>query len=136
LLISFNSRVILNRIICGVQVIRNERVKLGIRISPYCEVRGKPEELKVLQEELLGISVTSALRPKFLRISGIENCHMMTSFIKSENKQWFLEVVKRFKRGDHLTRKGILQIMAIRPVPKNKGLRVTSADIIQTIMEK
>jgi len=136
LLISFSSHIVLNRMICGVQVIKNDRVKLGIRINPYCEIRGTQEELKVLQEELLGISITSALRPHFLRISGIENCHMMTGFIKGESKQWFLEVVKRFKRGDHLTRKGILQIMAIRPVPKNKGLRVTSADIIQTIMEK
>jgi len=136
LLISFNSRVILNRIICGVQVIKNDRVKLGIRISPYCEIRGSQEELKVLQEELLGISVTSALRPHFLRISGIENCHMMTSFIKGENKQWFLEVVKRFKHGEHLTRKGILQILAMRPSPKNKGLRVKSDEIVQTIMEK
>lgn len=132
---SFNSKVMMNKMNCGVQVMKNSRVRLGMRLNPYCEIHDGPEELKKLQEELLEISVTSALRPKFLRISGVENCYMMTSFIKDERKTWFLTVMLMFKRGEHLTRKGMLKILELRPTPKNKSLRIKPGEIIQTIME-
>lgn len=127
--ISHSSMVLLDRVICGVQVSKRGR---KIRLCPYCEVRGGFYQLRRLQEDLLEISVTCAIRPEFVRINGIENCSTMTRFI---DKKWFLEVMVRFKNGEHLTKKGVLAILQSRPYPKNSKLRISTEEIIQLLME-
>ena len=126
---------LLNKGYCGVMVTRRDEAQFGVRIYPYCEVHGNREDLSSLQAELLNISVTSSLRPKFLRIQGIQNCRILTGFLDKKNRDWWFKAVELFVKGEHLKKKGILRIAKMRPPTKNKALRIKNQDIVQTLME-
>ena len=114
---------------------KREEAQFGLRIYPYCEVHGSRDMLSSLQAELLNVSVTSSLRPKFLRIQGIQNCSILTGVLDKDGREWWFKAVGLFVKGEHLKKKGILKIVRMRPPTKNKALRIKNQDIIQVLME-
>jgi hypothetical protein len=109
-------------------------MRYHIKLFPYVEVSGERVHLEVLQSELLKFSVGSTLRPKFLRIQGIENCSIMTRFLDKNKYQWWFECMELFVDKQHLSRKGIKTILNKRPFVKNQGLRVKDQEIIHALM--
>lgn len=112
------------------------KTRYGIRIYPYVEIPGAKEDLAYVQSELLRFSVGSTLRPNFLRIQGIQNCSVMTRFLDSDKYAWWFKAVQMFVDRQHLTRKGIISILNLRPKVKNQNLRVKDQDIITTLMSR
>jgi hypothetical protein len=58
----------------------------------------------------------------------------MTQFLDKEKHSWWFECLELFLQGKHLTRKGILAILKLRPDIKNQGLRVQDQDIMDALM--
>ena len=133
--ISLGLRRLLNKGYCGVMVTRREEAQFGLRVYPYCEVHSDRDRLASLQAELLNISVTSSLRPNFLRIQGIQNCRILTGFLNKEGREWWFKAVGLFVNVEHLKKKGILKIVKMRPPVKNKSLRIKNQVVVQTLME-
>lgn len=83
-----------------------------VRLNPYIEIRGDPEDLKEIQQELLIVSVGSTVRGRFLRIQGIQNCKIIAPFTHYD---WFQKIMLMYDSGDHLTEEGQRKILSLVP---------------------
>ena len=121
----------------GVNVARREEVKFGIRLVPFVEIFSTDQNyLNEIHIELLRFSVSSTVRPKFLRMQGVQNCLILSRYCKD---LWWLKCMEMFEQKEHLTKDGIFKIMYMREkrgnVPTQMKNRVTMDEAVKIVME-
>jgi hypothetical protein len=104
-------------------------------VFPYFDVKGSRKELEKVKVALLSLGCGSTLRSGFLRIQGINNCLIISAFIENDGKRWWLDCLKMFEKGMHLTRSGIVKIVKKRPMTLNMKCRIPIQEIINNVME-
>ena len=129
---SERSKELLRKSSCGINVSIRRDAKKKIRIYPYVEVRGSNHvDLEQLKLELLNLSVGSTVRPKFLRIQGIQNCDLITPYIKPPS--WWKKAMEKFLNKEHCQRDGIQEILQLRP--NTRSDRTSDDEIVQLLMD-
>lgn len=107
--------------------INSSRRKDGIRLLPYCEIRHKDiQYLAEIKARLLNLSVSCTVRKGFLRIQGIQNCLLITQYI---DVMWWLEAMKLFEQGKHLTEEGLIKIAKLRDENTSKKNILTRRNV-------
>lgn len=130
---------ILSKAYYGVVVNKRSATRYGIRVQPYIEVYSRDLEfLEQLHMELLRKSVSSVVRPKFLRIQGIQNCLILKDFCPV-SERWWKDCLDLFEKGAHLNPNGIFRIVKIRDArvdSKPMSNKITLAEVVRTVLSR
>lgn len=122
----------------GITVSKRDSVRYGIRLQPYVEVYSTDIDfLELLHMELLKKSVSSVVRPRFLRIQGIQNCLILRDFCPM-HESWWKDCLVLFEKGSHLNPEGIFKIVKMRD--NREGARsmvskVTLAEVVKIVLK-
>lgn len=121
---------------CSVIASKRPNLKTGIRLMPYCEIFNQdPLFLEQVKIELLKLSVSSTVHKNFLRIQGIQNCSIMTGYIR---ERWWVDAIQLFLEGKHRTKKGIVEILQLRESrdgARDMKSKASLQEVIKILME-